>query len=147
MATAYQMFQSDKDAEREGVFINYGAFRIRVARAGGSNQRFRRLMQAKLKPYRHQLDNETMDEGVSEQLLREAYAEAVVLGWESKVTGDDGVERWEPWLDTPDGKLEYSVANCVKVLTDLPELFRDLQQVSSKVALYRKSEEEADAKN
>lgn len=143
----YTMFDVDKGAEQEGINVNYGDFRIRVARAGGGNHRFRRLLQAKLKPYRHQMDTDTMDEGVSEQLLREAYAEAVVLGWESKVTGEDGVDRWEPWLETPDGKLEYTPANCVKVLTDLPELFRDLQQVSSKVSLFRKAQEEEDAKN
>lgn len=147
MSNVYTMFQTNKSTEQDGVLVTYGDTRFRVARAGGSNQRFRKLLQAKMKPYRHQLDNETMDERVSEQLMREAFAEAVVLGWETRVEADDGTERWEPWLDSPDGQLEFSPANCVKVLTDLPDLFRDLQKLANNVSLFRKAEEEEDAKN
>jgi len=143
----YKMFGVDKKTEQEGVLVVYGDFRLLIARAGGANQKFRRLLQAKLKPYRHQLDNDTMDEKVSEQLLIQAYAEAVILGWESKVEAEDGTVTWAPWLATPDGNLPFTVENCVKVLTDLPEFFKDIQQLSSKAALYRKAEEEADAKN
>ena len=65
MTNPYKLFGSDKDVEQKGVLVNYGDFRLRIARAGGSNQRFRRLLQAKLKPFRHQIDNDTMDEQVS----------------------------------------------------------------------------------
>jgi hypothetical protein len=146
MASAYKLFANDKSTEQEGILINYGDFRLRIARAGGANQKFRRLLQAKLKPYRHQIDNDTMDEAVSEQLLRAAYAEAVILGWESRVE-TNGVETWEPWLETPDGRVEYSTAACVKVLNDLPELFRDVQTMAGKSANFRRAEEEEDAKN
>lgn len=147
MASPYTMFAVDKQTEQEGILVNYGDFRFRIARAGGGNQRFRRLLQAKLKPYRHQLDNDTMDEKVSEAVFRECYAEAVVLGWESKVVDADGTERWEPWLETPEGRVPYSTDACVRVLTDLPELFRDLQTMAGKAAHFRKVEEEEDAKN
>jgi non-ribosomal peptide synthetase component F len=33
------MFSSDKDAEKDGIFINYGPFRLRVERAGGPRER------------------------------------------------------------------------------------------------------------
>jgi hypothetical protein len=128
--------------------VNYGDFRFRLARAGGSNHAFKKLLQAKLKPYRHQMDNETMDEKVSEAILREVYAHTVVLGWESKVSDDptpDGT--WEAWLETPNGKTPFSPEACVKVLTDLPELFRDIQSMANKAANYRKLEQEEDAKN
>lgn len=148
MANPYQMFAVDKRTEQEGIFVNYGDFRLRIARAGGSNQRFRRLLQAKLKPYRHQLDNETMDDAVSELLFRECYAEAVVQGWETKVVAEDGTEKWEPWLETPDNpRLPFTVENCVKVLTDLPDMFRDLQAVAGKAAHFRRIEEDEDVKN
>jgi hypothetical protein len=146
MASAYKLFNVNQQAEQAGVLMNYGDFRLRIARAGGSNAKFRRLLTAKLKPYRHQLDNDTMDDNVSEQLLKEAYAEVVILGWESRVV-KDGVETWEPWLDTPHGKLKYSADNCIKVLNDLPELFRDIQSMASKVATFRADEEEEAVKN
>jgi len=147
MTNVYTMFGTDKSTEQEGLLIQYTDVRFRIARAGGSNQRFRKLLQAKLKPYRHQLDNDTMDDRMSEQLMREAVAEAVLLGWETRVVAEDGTERWEPWLETPDGKLEYTPANGVRVFTDLPELFREIQKASNNVSLFRKAEEEADAKN
>ena len=146
MANAYKAFGLNKGLEQDGILINYGDFRIKIARAGGGNQRFRRLLQAKLKPYRHQMDNDTLDEKVSEAIFLECYAEAVVLGWETKVT-KDGKETWEPTLETPTGKLPYSAENCVKVLTDLPELFRDLQAMAGKAANFRNVEDDADAKN
>lgn len=146
MAGAYKLFSNEKATEQAGILINYGDFRLRIARAGGGNQRFRRLLQAKLKPYRHQIDNDTLSDTVSEALLREAYAEAVILGWESKV-GEGETEKWEPWLETPEGKIEFSPEACVKVLTDLPDLFRDIQTMAGKAANFRRSEEEEDVKN
>ncbi len=147
MANPYKLFANDKHAEQEGILINYGDFRFRIARAGGGNQRFRRLLQAKLKPYRHQIDNDTMDDAVSEQLLRQAYAEAIVLGWESRVVSDEGVETWEPWLETPAGREPFSAEACFRVLSDLPELFRDVQAMATRAANFRRAEEDADAKN
>jgi hypothetical protein len=137
-----------KGIEKEGILVNYGDFRFKIARAGGSNQDFRRLLQAKLKPFRHQMDNDTMDEKASEAIVREVYARTIVLGWETKVSEDPSPEgTWEPWLETPDGKTKFSVEACIKVLTDLPELFKDIQSMASKAAHYRKAEEEADTGN
>ena len=47
-----------------------------------------------------------------------------------------------------DGKrVKYSVPECVRLLTDLPELFMTLQSYATKAANYRKELEEEDEGN
>lgn len=148
MASLYKTFSLDENLEQSGILINYGDVRFRIARAGGSNNKFRRLLQGKLKPYRRQIDNDTMDDSVSERLLLEVYAESVILGWETKVVAEDGSEKWEPWVEGPGGEhLDFTRDNCIRVLADLPELFRDIRSMADKAANFRKEEEEEDLKN
>lgn len=146
----YAQFQTDKNVEKEGVVLEYGktadgrTISIRIARAGGANTRYSKLLEAATKPYRRQLQNETMDNEVAEAITKKVYAQAVVLGWEN-------VEF--PVLDK-DGKMtgkfeeaKFTVDNCVKLFTDLPDLWADIQQQATRAALFRQDILEADAKN
>jgi hypothetical protein len=131
----YQTFKADESMEKTGIDLQYGPdCKIRIARAGGSNRRYGKLLGERLKPFRRQMDNGTLDDAVAAELMAEVYAESVILGW----TGVDG----------PDGQpLDFNRENCVKLLTDLPELFRDIQEQAAKIANFRAAEREADAKN
>lgn len=134
MPSPYALFETDPKAETEGLTLDYGDFRIRIARAGGANRAFARALEARLKPYRRQLQTETLDEEVAERVLREVYADHVVLGWDG-VTG-------------PDGKaMAFSRLNILKLFGDLPELFRDIQDQAGRVALFRATELEDDKGN
>lgn len=136
----YNTFETDKSLERDGIVLDYGfnsknqPIQIRIARAGGANTKFAKVLEQKMKPYKRAIANDTMDNKVAEKLLVEAYADAVVLGWE-------GVE------DREGSPLEYNRDNVVKVLTDLPDLFIDIQQQSQKSALYRAELREAEQGN
>jgi len=66
--------------------------------------------------------------------MAEVYAETVLLGW-TGVADENG---------TP---LPFTKENCVKLLTDLPDLFRDIQEQAQRVANFRAADLEADAKN
>ena len=134
MPSPYALFKTDPKAETEGLTLDYGDFRIRIARAGGANRAFARALEARLKPYRRQLQTETLDENVAERILHEVYADHVILGW-------DGIAG-------PDGKaMAYSRANALKLFEDLPELFRDIQDQAGRVALFRARELEDDKGN
>lgn len=131
----YTMFRTDPRAEAvDGVTIDYGAFRIRVVRAGGANAKFRRIMAERLRPYRKQLEMGTMDEAVAEQILREAYADAVIVGWEG-VTDENGND------------LPFTRDNVLKVLEDLPDLFRDIQEQANLLSNFKAEALEDEAKN
>jgi hypothetical protein len=130
----YTLFATDNRLEQDGILLDYGSFRLRIARAGGANRRFAQVLEAKLKPHRRQIQTETLADEVAHRLIVEAYAEAVLLGWEGVV-------------DAGGQPMPFTRDNAVRLLTDLPDLFRDLQEQATKAALFRRQAEEADEKN
>lgn len=130
----YELFTTDPDLERDGIALEYGEATIVIARAGGANKKFMSLMERKMRPYRAAVNSGTMDESVAEKLLAEAYAEAIVLAWDG-VRGLEGEE------------IPYSKENVIKVLLDLPDLFRDIQEQSQRIANFLKDAAESDAKS
>lgn len=141
MSNPYAMFGTDANMEKQGIELDYGAFAIRIARTGGANKRFARVLDTKMRPLRRAIQSETLDEAVAAKVMAEVFAEAVVLGWsstefgEGKIPGKDG----EP--------LEFTKANVLNLFLDLPELFADVREQAGKASLFRQSELEADAKN
>lgn len=136
----YKTFGTDTALEKQGLFLEYGnnskgePVRIRIARAGGANVQYRKRMEALTKPIRKQIANETADVEQLRAIVRQVFAETVVLGWE-------GVE------DREGNALTYSTANVVKLFTDLPDLFDDVQEQAQRLALFRAEVQESDAKN
>ena len=129
MSGLYQAFETNKDLENSGIELDYGKnskgepIRIRVARAGGANKRFAKVLDRLLRPHKRQLANDQLSDDVAKDVMIQAYADAVVLGWE-------GVE------DREGNPMGFSRENVVKLFTDLPELFLDVQQQSQKAALF-----------
>lgn len=134
MAGPYSVFKTDKTLEREGIVLDYGDFKIKIARAGGANIAFQRALAEKVRPYRRQIDAGTLPDDVAEKLFLEVYAESVVLGWEG-VTDENG----EP--------LPFTKENAVKLFSDLPDLFRDVQNQAASIANFRAEVTENTAKN
>lgn len=136
----YNTFETDKSLERDGIVLDYGfnskdqPIQIRIARAGGSNTKFAKVLEQKMKPYKRAIANDTMDNKVAEKLLVEAYADAVIIGW-------TGVE------DREGNALDFTRDNVVKLFTDLPDLFTDIQVQSQKSALFRAELREAEQGN
>lgn len=136
----YNQFGTDKKVEKEGVILQYGntddgkPIQIKICRAGGANVAYNKAMEAKTKPYRRQLQNGTLDMEVMTSILREVYADTVVIGW-SNVEGADG----KP--------MPFTRENVIKLFTDLPELFADVQDQATNLALFRAEINEQDVKN
>jgi len=157
MSNLYEMFEMDVDLEREGITINYGSVKFLIARAGGRNTAFKKLFGAKTKKHRHQIDNETLGDDAADRIMFESYAEAVVLGWWSRkedANGDPILDKKtdeEQWVDTIENKkgkhVKFSVDECVKLFINLPDLFADIQRMSTKAANYRKELDEEDEGN
>ncbi|HEY0820252.1 MAG TPA: hypothetical protein VGD46_15815 [Rhizobacter sp.] len=162
--TLFSQFATDKNIEQEGILLNYGDVRFRVARAGGANRRYNTIFKQKSKPVRRQMDNENLDEKVGERLLAETYAEAVILSIESHrldadgnpVFDADGEHLWDPTFFLPADKkagrekdevLPFTVENTVKILLALPELFADIREQAMKLSNFLQAQAEEDAKN
>lgn len=138
----YKMFGTDENKEQEGIVLNYSdIFWLRISRAGGSNERYKKVLTEKLRPYRRAIQTETITEEMSRKLLMEACAEGLVLAWGSKKYGDGK-------MPAKTGEaMDFTVENVVRFFTDLPDIFQDVQEQAGKVSLFRQTEVEGDAGN
>lgn len=138
-----KMFETDSKAEKDGIVIRFAdAVEVTVARAGGANKKFARLMAKLTKPYRRAIDTETIDEKVLTDLVKTAYAKTVVLGWKgltkdiiTKNEADAGEE------------LVFNEENCVAVFNALPVLFDEIVKATTNHANFRNLALEEDAGN
>ena len=138
----YKMFGTDENKEQEGIVLNYSdIFWLRISRAGGSNEHYKKVLTEKLRPYRRAIQTEAITDEMSAKLLREAAAEGLVLAWGSKKFGDGK-------MPAKTGEaMDFTVENVVRFFTDLPDIFQDVQEQAQKVSLFRTTEVEADAGN
>lgn len=140
MSNLYKLFKTDENLEKDGVWLQYGEtedgqpIRIRIARAGGGNTKFAKELEKRTRPYRKALQNGTLDDKTADRIYKEVYAETVVLEWQN-ITDQDG------------NLLDFSVENILKVFKDLPDLFRDIQEQSNNVAIFREEMRESDLGN
>ena len=131
----YDKFNTDKKLEQEGVVLDYGdGMEIRIARAGGSNVKFEKALQAKSRKFGLQVKHDLLDPDQMREIMREVLAETVVLGW-SGMTDREG------------NPLPFSKDNCIQVFKDLPDLFDDVLEQSRKAALFKVTVLEAEAGN
>lgn len=131
----YEKFATDKKAEQQGITLDYGdGLEIQIARAGGSNIKFEKTVQAKMRKYGLQAKHDLLEPEQMREVMREVLAETVVLGWKG-VTNREGTE------------LEFSRENCIQLFKDLPDLFEDVLEQSRKAALFKAEILEGEAKN
>jgi hypothetical protein len=131
----YEKFGTNKDAEQGGIILDYGdGLTIKIARAGGSNIKFEKAAQAKMRKFGLQAKHDLLEPEQMRTIFREVLAETVVLGW-TGVTDRDGNE------------LPCTKDNIIKVFTDLPDLFDDVLEQSRKASLFKETILESEAKN
>jgi hypothetical protein len=133
--STYGQFRTSPKVEKDGVLLDYGeAGCFRVARAGGSNKAYLSAIEKMHRKYRKQIQLGILSEAVSQKILRDIFADTVILGWEG-VTGPDGEA------------LEFNRTNILRVLEDLPDLFADIREQAANAALFRETLEEIDSGN
>ena len=130
----YSQYQTDPAAEVDGVWVRDLAPGVHVKVARHNNAKHKAVSVRLARPYRAQIDRETLSEEVAEDLVIRAMAEAIVIDWEG-MTDEDG------------NILEPTVANKVKILTDLPDLRADIAQAARTQDLYRAESIEEALKN
>ena len=145
----YDQFETDPTLEAEGIWIDYGDFRVQIGRAGGANKRYLSYAEAKTKPFRRAIQAGTMPEERSKALLYDIYAKTIILNWQINDGVDkDGNTKWKNGIHKKGGGLlEVTPDNIVLTFKNLPALFMDIQASAESISLFRKEEMEADAKN
>lgn len=136
----YKNHKTDPELEKNGIWIEIGEnskgqmARVRIARAGGANEAYTKLLDQRVKPIRSQIRNETIARRQLDKLTKEIFAQTVVLGWEN-------VE------DENDQPMSFSKDNCIKLFNDIDDIWLDVQEQSQRAALYRMHLREEDSKN
>lgn len=131
----FQLFETNQNLESgAGVKIEYPGFSIVIHRAGGSNKKFTQVLSTKMKPYRHKFERGLLDDETANKIMIEAYAEAVVVGWE-------GVR------DKNNELLPFTKENVVQLFNALPEFFQDVVKQAQQISNFKEENEKVDEKN
>lgn len=140
MANLYKEYGTDKNLEQNGfLYVHEPATETEsaqcfvLARAGGSNVRFMKVVDRLYRPHRKRgLDK--MPISVQRDLMVAAFAESIVQDWE-------GVQ------DRDGSDIPFSIDNVKKVFTDLPDLFDIIQEQATELTNFLAEEVEHDVKN
>jgi Zn-finger nucleic acid-binding protein len=140
----YAYFKTDAHMERNGVWLDLGPFRVLLARSGGANKEFSRLLQAKMKPYERQQKNKTVDERVVLEKSAEAYASKVFLQIQTRIEPEEGSNAEPTYRDgyfNADGEfVQDSYESRKQLLVDMEDLFHQVIEESSALANFRREE-------
>jgi hypothetical protein len=137
------IFKTDERLETDGIVLDYGTTRIRVARAGGANKAFLKFLDQKTRPHRKLIAAGAMTNDQADAVLAEVYAESVVRAWETKIGNEwkSGISPEDAGLKEQGGSgnelLPVSTENILRVFKTLPDLFRDIQQQTMSHTLFR----------
>lgn len=137
----YSRYKTDPVLESQtGVLLNYGPnskkkdFCIRIRRAGGANDAYFKRMDARAKPQRKAIQSETIGREGIHDLLKDVYADTIVIGWENAE-------------DENGNELAFNKENVLKIFADIPDIWEDVLEQSQRAALFRQQVLEEDAKN
>lgn len=144
MSSPFKQFSTSSELETLGVWLNFGDFHIKVARAGGSNKRYGKASDLYFEPHRRAAEVGALSEKDASEALANVYADSVILGW--RTVNEDGSFR--DTIDGPDGEpWQFTRENVVKLLTLLPDFFGVLRKHCENFQNFKRSSLERDAGN
>lgn len=146
----YSQLETDKALETRGVEVNYGSFRVTLARAGGANKKYEKILNARSKPHQRAMKVDMMDGDMAIEIMREVYADAIILHWEAQDAKGDWVVGIEAKPKKSSAKIvivPFNRENVVQAMVDLPELLLWFKEDAEKLSLYLVKELEDAVKN
>lgn len=137
----YENFRTDTDSEKNGIVIDYGDFRVTIARAGGANKKYQRTLELLTRPYQRAINTGSLDEDIAREILYKTYARTIIRDWEvPDGTDENGTLKWKQGIEGPNGDLlPVNEDNVVLTFKQLPDLFNDLQSQAQSAALFKAS--------
>jgi len=125
-------FGTSRELELNGVWVDIGdGARVLVARIG--NTRYTEYFQKRMRPHVKALRTKTLSDAVAEEILIDVMSNTILLGWEGIFEGDQA--------------LPYSVANAKRLLQELPDFRKVINEIADEMEAYKAVELEEGAKN
>lgn len=150
MRKLFAEFKTDKDLEAQGKEFVYTAgdgkpvFKVRLARAGGSNKKYEQVRERVTAPYRRL---QTLTDEMGRQIGLEVFSEAIVVAgsWE---TFDRDTNTYVKGIETDSGEVVPATPEIiVEVMKALPDLYELLATQAFNMHNYQAVALEQDAKN
>jgi len=151
--SSYDRFKTDKTFEVEGVCFEEPTFRYWLARTGGANKKFQQVFEKLSRPYRRQIQTETLPEKTSQMILWQTYARTVVKRWEVKLNEDgepDVDGEWTEGFERVKGEIVLGPVreeHLMELFKEVPQFFSDMMADSTNLQYYVIEQAEEDAKN
>jgi hypothetical protein len=140
MSSLFKQFKLDDSKLADGAEVTYapndnGSVPTFVlARMANSNVKYTKELELQTRPYRRQIELETIDDMVSRELQLKIFCKTILLGWSNV-------------LDEKNQTISFSFENAMSLMKKLPELYDDLSAQAKKASLFRDEAQEAAAKN
>lgn len=137
----YDQYETSEKLEKQGRWLDFGPaeedgkkIRVRIARAGGMNSSFKRMMESRSRPHRRAMEKGRMDPDTLTRIMIEVLAETVILAWENVV-------------DKEGKKMTCNKENKIKIMTDLPDFYAEILEYATKGDTFSMASVEEDTKN
>ena len=144
MASPFKQFNTNKELEASGVWLNFGGYEIKIARAGGGNKRHQPAAELHFREHRQAAAVGVLPEEVAERALHQVYADAIVLGWRTKQ--EDG--SYVPTIEGPEGgPWEFTRDNVLKLFEAIPDLFKVIRGFAENYTTFQRVQRELEGKN
>lgn len=142
----FEMFETNDDLEKDGVWQNFGSFKVLLARSGGRNTSwYKEVSKAAKKAGKATFDAIDTDEKVD--IIRTIFCKSVIK--DHQVKNEDG--EWEQGVYIKEnGKpvvVPFNTENMKKCLEQLPEYFNKLQEWADNYKTFQEKIEEDQVKN
>jgi hypothetical protein len=122
-----KLYATNPKSETDGIDLHLGGdCYISIRRAGGANRQFAEVFRRVTAPHRQVIDRGMLDAETDDALGIEIYSQCVVIGWRGVVV------RGAP--------VEFSRENFVRVMKELPELWRVIRDEARNAANFRDQE-------
>lgn len=140
----YDLFRTDENMEVEGIWLDYGEFRIKVAAAGQGNSAYVKYAEKKLKPVRRALETGAMSNERAQALMADIYAVTIVKSWQVK----DEDDKWKDGMHDEEGNvIPMTKESVTSAFTALPRLFMDVQEGAQSMSNFQAENLEEDSGN
>lgn len=133
-------FETNKEKEQQGVAIEYSANKdgtvptFFVSRMSRTNKKYVKSLEQNSKPYRRQIELETLKPEVAEKVNIQVFVDSILNGWQNIQDKNGAV-------------IEYSKAAAIELFKKLPDLYDDLAARAAKASTFRDDALQEEAKN
>lgn len=130
-------FKTSPKLETEGVLLELGNTRIRVARAGGSNQKYNAAMERISAKHQRAITHGLLENKQAMAILHEVYADHIILDWETR---ENDEVPWQEGIEGPNGDIiPATKENIIATFKELPDLFLEIKSTAESIQFFRQS--------